>query len=279
MGVIVRIGVSACLPRMVSIKGAYASAQRLHGLVVLSHVHYKARRIDFRHRARQFRLAQPVPRKTEIDEIGVQHPPQNGLVTHAGPAGASALRDRGAVKDQRLRDGERFRALDARIRIDADAQNLHAHVERQVQRDFSIGARLVFVIRVLFCNAGFGIFVGGSRSAIHAISVQVHAGLPECVHVPAVRRPRILEANRQRRGVRAKPDTPAAGRLRQVPYRLSISVLELHRQTKKLAAVLAEPGEPIHFHRRSGEWNPAERRRLRRSSEAATQKGKCQMAS
>ena len=65
----------------------------LHGRVILGEIHHEAGSIDTRDGIRQFRLAHPISRKSEIDKVDVEDAPENGLIAHSGSAGATTLRD------------------------------------------------------------------------------------------------------------------------------------------------------------------------------------------
>src|SRR6185503_18423378 len=132
------------------------------------------------------------------------HAPENGLIAHAGSAGATALRDRSPVKDDWFANGEMPGGLYPGFRIETDAENFYPHVERQIERDLPVDTRLVFEICMVLCLAGLGFAVGNRGAAIDAVSVEIHARLPEGVHVAHAGRSRIFKTNRERCGVGAQ---------------------------------------------------------------------------
>ncbi len=78
--------------------------------------------------------------EAEVDDLAAEHAGQDGRPRHAWPAGAGAVRDRGAVDDDRLglacRQRRQRRALG-----DAELEPLDAVVERQVERELSAASR------------------------------------------------------------------------------------------------------------------------------------------
>ena len=118
-------------------------SHRFAGLVVGAEVQDEASRVNLRHRGCHFRFAQAVAAEAQVHEVNIEPAAKNGLVTHAGPAGAAALGDGCAVEHDWLGQGERFGRSYLGLGVHADAQDFHRHVKRQIEGDFPLDSRLV----------------------------------------------------------------------------------------------------------------------------------------
>ena len=213
--------------------------------VVLGEIEDEEGGVDFGGHVGDDGFAFAVAGEAEVDEVGVELAGEDGLVAHAGAAGATALGDGGAIEDDGFSVGEAARAGDGGVVVEADFDNFGGFVEGEVEGDFA-GLFGEAGEEDVFDDFAFGgVFGGGGGGAVLAVDVEVDAGLAESVHVGHVGRGGVFDADGDGGGGGAEADAAAGGGLAEVPDGCGELGLETAGEADEFAVVFGEPGEAV----------------------------------